>query len=54
MIKKKIKISGSSFLLPKSSSWQGLQDNYKLEFSRAKFNGKEIISDVKILLNTSD
>jgi methionyl-tRNA formyltransferase len=28
--------------------------DYKLEFSRAKFNGKEIISDVKILLNTSD
>lgn len=28
--------------------------NYKLEFSRAKFNGKEIVSDVKILLNTSD
>jgi len=28
--------------------------DYKLEFSRAKFNGKEIISDVKILLNTSN
>jgi methionyl-tRNA formyltransferase len=28
--------------------------NYKLEFSRAKFNGEEILSDVKILLNTSN
>ena len=44
MIKKKIKISGSSFLLPKSSSWQGLQDNYKLEFSNYNNWAKDLIT----------
>ena len=46
-MKKKIKISGSSFLLPKSSSWQSLLDNYKLEFSNYNNWAKDLITSNK-------
>ena len=46
-MKKKIKISGSSFLLPKSSSWQPLLDNYKLEFSNYNNWAKDLINSNK-------